>query len=346
MTTLKNILIVIATILWATACSSDILDEVPATNNNTEQTTGDASLSIRIASDAVVTRADATTETEQLADNEKKISSCVVAVFENNSNNIHEQYRIGYKYVDNNINQATDGSFTIQDIRCKEGNVKVVVIANLSEEAVSKLEGKYTYAEWREFSVKGIEVNNLVKFNEGKPLTLKSGENSVVIPLTQLAARVDISEISVTTPTDEMTASFEMAGMTATICDYSYVLSSYPFTDNTSSYNNQYTTDKTYNISKDAYVSFYSYSVASGTGTSEKDGAKDFVKITMTGVLNTTIGEVTESRNVTFTFPIQKNLYAGNLYRGNLIISSGLELVSLDLQTIPWVKKDIDVSLK
>lgn len=341
MATLKNIFIIIATVFLATACSSDILEDVPSTDNNNPNTevAEDASLTIRIASEGVQTKAGETTE--QLTESERDITSCVVAVFENTT----EKYRIGYKYISNGINQnVTDGSFTVDDIRCKEGKAWVVVIANLTDAQAAELEGKYTYSEWNTFSTKGIDANRLIKYNRKKEYNLASGDNTVEIQLTQLAARIDITDITVTPPAADMDASFKMSSMTATISDFSYVLAPYSYQDNTTSYRAEYNTNNTHNITKDAYVSFYSYSVDSSVEGTEAYG---FVKVTMTGTITTTTKEdVSESRDVTFSFNIYQKLSAGNLYRGSLTITSGLESVNLDLQTIPWEEKEIEVGLK
>lgn len=340
MATLKNIFIIIATVFLATACSSDILEDVPSTDNNNPNTevAGDASLTLRIASDGVQTKAGETTE--KLTASERKISSCVIAVFENTT----EKYRIGYRYISNVTNQSTtDGSFTVDDIRCKEGKALVVVIANLTATQAAELEGKYTYSEWNAFSTKGIDAKDLIKYNRKKEYNLTSGDNTVEIQLTQLAARIDITSITVTPPAVDMTASFEMSSMTATISDFSYVLAPFSYKDNTTSYHAEYSTNETHNLTEDAYVSFYSYSVDSSVEGTEAYG---FVKVTMTGTIKITKDGNVESRDVTFSFDIYKNIFAGNLYRGNLTMTSGLESVNLDLQTIPWEEKDIEVGLK
>lgn len=328
MATLKNILIVIATILWATACSSDILED---NGGNNIENGGAATLNVCLSDGDIATKA-AGRETAELTNTEKNIQTLVIAVFEKSTG-----YRVGLKVLNQTaVKAAYDGKSTyiVNEIPCKEGEMIVCAAANVETDL---FDGIYMHstneyqgdaANW--LSVTGINRGELVKVNNGVKVTLKKGDvENVDISLTQLPARVDIMNITVKTEKTE--ATYNMTSMNATINNNMYVFNSYAFENIISE-----SVEATPVEDSNALGSFYTYPAAAGK-----------LKVNITGSIKAKRTDGTSfDKTADFSFTINQDLVSGKLYRANIIVNSNLELVEVTFTPLDWVEENIGVGLK
>lgn len=184
----KNIISAILMVLSFAACSSDI-EGLDDNMTNTGANNGETSISVRMVTEGVSTKAGTTIDptTEEAA-----IKNYIIAVFETKSGE-----RVGYLKGSNSTNDieaAKSGvtGLTIGGIDCKAGIVDVLVIANLSEEDEIKFDAAYTYTDFTTQTVGSLI--NLVKVGSAMNQTINVGGNKTVsIELSQITAGVKVS---------------------------------------------------------------------------------------------------------------------------------------------------------
>lgn len=156
----------------------------------------DTSFDITLVSGGVETKA-APTGYEHATAEEIKIQTCAVAVFAGDG----DSRMVGFKYSTfNGTSNATyeqKEAYKVADIETRSGNVKILVVANstLSETELKKLD---TYAKFKNQSVAYDDANsfvasNLIKFGEVTAQIATTAKSEIVVPLTQVAARVDVT---------------------------------------------------------------------------------------------------------------------------------------------------------
>lgn len=169
----KNIISAILMVLSFAACSSDI-EGLDDNMTNTGANNGETSISVRMVTEGVSTKADTQSET--------LISNYVIAVFEKKSGE-----RVGY------ASGTANGSYLVtpivKGIDAKAGIVKVIVVANVDK--VNDFDNLYTYDQ---FSTKTVgNLNNLTKVGIKDDVTLSETENRLDVELKQLTARVNVT---------------------------------------------------------------------------------------------------------------------------------------------------------
>ena len=169
----KNIISAILMVLSFTACTSEI-EGLDDNMTNTGANNGETSISVRMMTEGVSTKAD--------TQSEKLISNYVIAVFEKKSGE-----RVGYA-----SGTADGGSLDtpiVKGINTKAGIVKVIVVANVDN--VNDFDNLYTYGQ---FSTKTVgNLTNLTKVGIKDDVTLSATENKLEVELKQLTARVNVT---------------------------------------------------------------------------------------------------------------------------------------------------------
>lgn len=169
----KNIISAILMVLSFTACTSEI-EGIDDNMTNTGANNGETSISVRMMTEGVSTKAD--------TQSEKLISNYVIAVFEKKSGE-----RVGYA-----SGTADGGSLDtpiVKGINTKAGIVKVIVVANVDN--VNDFDNLYTYGQ---FSTKTVgNLTNLTKVGIKDDVTLSATENKLEVELKQLTARVNVT---------------------------------------------------------------------------------------------------------------------------------------------------------
>lgn len=190
----KNIISAILMVLSFAACSSDI-EGLDDNMTNTGANNGETSISVRMVTEGVSTKAGTTID---LTTEEVAIKNYIIAVFETKSGE-----RVGYLKGSNNTNDidATKSgvtSLTIGGIDCKAGIVNVVVIANLNTDDEAKFDAAYTYSEFKTHTVNSLD--RLVKVGEesNKEISLDNNQSkAITVKLSQLTARVLVNVKSI-----------------------------------------------------------------------------------------------------------------------------------------------------
>lgn len=187
----KNIISAILMVLSFAACSSDI-EGLDDNMTNTSANNGETSISVRMVTEGISTKAGNEGTTIDPTTEEAAIKNYIIAVFETKSGE-----RVGYLKGSNNTNDidATKSGvtgLTIGGIDCKAGIVNVLVIANLSEKDEAKFDAAYTYKDFTTQTVGSLI--NLVKVGSAMNQTLNAGDNKTVsIELSQITAGVEVS---------------------------------------------------------------------------------------------------------------------------------------------------------
>ena len=189
---LKNIVGLISAIgLMLISCSKESMVDGPDVTAKS-----DTSFDITLVSEGVETKAPAPGYTYATAD-EIKIQTCAIAIFDASGK------MVGFKYSTfNGVSNDTYDSkeaYKVTDIETRSGDVKVLVVANpvLSE---AELKALNTYSTFKAQSVKHDNANaapltasNLIKFGEVTETLGTAVKQTIVVPLTQVAARVDVT---------------------------------------------------------------------------------------------------------------------------------------------------------
>lgn len=189
---LKNIVGLISAIgLMLVSCSKESMVDGPDVTAKS-----DTSFDITLVSEGVETKAPAPGYTYATAD-EIKIQTCAIAIFDASGK------MVGFKYSTfNGVSNDTYDSkeaYKVTDIETRSGDVKVLVVANpvLSE---AELKALNTYSTFKAQSVKHDNANaapltasNLIKFGEVTETLGTAVKQTIVVPLTQVAARVDVT---------------------------------------------------------------------------------------------------------------------------------------------------------
>lgn len=190
---LKNIVGLISAIgLMLVSCSKESMVDGPDVTAKS-----DTSFDITLVSEGVETKAPAPGYTYATAD-EIKIQTCAIAIFDAVSGKM-----VGFKHSTfNGVSNDTYDSkeaYKVTDIETRSGDVKVLVVANpvLSEAELKTLN---TYSTFKAQSVKHDNANaapltasNLIKFGEVTETLGTAVKQTIVVPLTQVAARVDVT---------------------------------------------------------------------------------------------------------------------------------------------------------
>lgn len=201
----KNIISAILMVLSFTACTSEI-EGIDDNMTNTGANNGETSISVRMMTEGVSTKAD--------TQSEKLISNYVIAVFEKKSGE-----RVGYA-----SGTADGGSLDtpiVKGINTKAGIVKVIVVANVDN--VNDFDNLYTYGQ---FSTKTVgNLTNLTKVGIKDDVTLSATENKLEVELKQLTARVNVTlnEPEVTGG-NNVTVNFKAYRYTASIAKTSMIV--------------------------------------------------------------------------------------------------------------------------
>lgn len=156
----------------------------------------DTSFDITLISGGVETKA-APAGYDYATAEEIKIQNCAVAVFAGEG----DSKMVGFKYATfggtSNTTYESKEAYKVKDIETKSGNVKILVVANspLSE---NELKALNTYSSFKAQSVTYADANSfvassLIKFGEVTENLSTSTKPEIVVPLTQLAARVDVT---------------------------------------------------------------------------------------------------------------------------------------------------------
>lgn len=170
----KNIILAILMVLSFAACSSEIegIDD-NMTNTNVNVNKGTTSISVRMMTEGMGTKAEASEEESE----GKAINNYIIAVFEAKSGE-----RIGYV---KGQNTATGSNVTVDT---KEGLVDIFVIANLAETDEVKFDAIYTSADFKAQTFGSL--NDLVKVGSAIGEEISGSEVTVPVELSQLTARV------------------------------------------------------------------------------------------------------------------------------------------------------------
>lgn len=173
----KNIILAILMVLSFTACSSEI-EGIDDNMTNTNVNNGTTSISVRMMTEGVDTKAEANSLTSE----DTAINNYIIAVFEHVS-----KERIGYV---RGKNTATGGAVTglKLEVDTKEGFVDIFVIANLNETDESLFDAIYTSTEFKN-QVFG-SLDDLVKVGSSIGKEISNVNETVTIELSQLSARV------------------------------------------------------------------------------------------------------------------------------------------------------------
>lgn len=173
----KNIISAILMVLSFTACTSEI-EGIDDNMTNTNVNNGTTSISVRMMTEGVDTKAEANSLTSE----DTAINNYIIAVFEHVS-----KERIGYV---RGKNTATGGAVTglKLEVDTKEGFVDIFVIANLNETDESLFDAIYTSTEFKN-QVFG-SLDDLVKVGSSIGKEISNVNETVTIELSQLSARV------------------------------------------------------------------------------------------------------------------------------------------------------------
>lgn len=173
----KNIILAILMVLSFAACSSEI-EGIDDNMTNTNVNNGTTSISVRMMTEGVDTKAEANSLTSE----DTAINNYIIAVFEHVS-----KERIGYV---RGKNTATGGAVTglKLEVDTKEGFVDIFVIANLNETDESLFDAIYTSTEFKN-QVFG-SLDDLVKVGSSIEKEISNVNETVTIELSQLSARV------------------------------------------------------------------------------------------------------------------------------------------------------------
>ena len=205
----KNIILAILMVLSFAACSSEIegIDD-NMTNTNVNVNKGTTSISVRMMTESVDTKADIQPELT--------IRNYVIAVFEEKSNQ-----RVGYALGDTKGGALVYPEVT--GIDAKVGEVTVIVVANVDN--VNEFDNLYTYEE---FSSKTVgALSNLTKVGKVEHVQLTKANNSLEVTLKQLTSRVNVTlnEPKVTViGENNITASIKAKGYSACIAETSKII--------------------------------------------------------------------------------------------------------------------------
>ena len=173
----KNIILAILMVLSFAACSSEI-EGIDDNMTNTNVNNGTTSISVRMMTEGVDTKAEANSLTSE----DTAINNYIIAVFEHVS-----KERIGYV---RGKNTATGGAVTglKLEVDTKDGFVDSFVIANLNETDESLFDAIYTSTEFKN-QVFG-SLDDLVKVGSSIEKEISNVNETVTIELSQLSARV------------------------------------------------------------------------------------------------------------------------------------------------------------
>ena len=173
----KNIILAILMVLSFAACSSEI-EGIDDNMTNTNVNNGTTSISVRMMTEGVDTKAEANSLTSE----DTAINNYIIAVFEHVS-----KERIGYV---RGKNTATGGAVTglKLEVDTKEGFVDIFVIANLNETDESLFDAIYTSTDFKN-QVFG-SLDDLVKVGSSIGKEISNVNETVTIELSQLSARV------------------------------------------------------------------------------------------------------------------------------------------------------------
>lgn len=176
----KNIILAILMVLSFAACSSEI-EGIDDNMTNTNVNNGTTSISVRMMTEGVGTKAEANSLTSE----DTAINNYIIAVFEHVS-----KERIGYV---RGKNTATGGAVTglKLEVDTKEGLVDIFVIANLNETDESLFDAIYTSTEFKN-QVFG-SLDDLVKVGSSIEKEISNVNETVTIELSQLSARVQVN---------------------------------------------------------------------------------------------------------------------------------------------------------
>lgn len=176
----KNIILAILMVLSFAACSSEI-EGIDNNMANTNVNNGTTSISVRMMTEGVGTKAEANSLTSE----ETAINNYIIAVFEHGS-----KERIGYV---KGQNQTTGGDVIglNLDVDTKEGLVDIFVIANLNEEDEALFGAIYTSTEFKKQTFGSL--NDLVKVGSAIEQEIFAGNANVTVRLSQLTARVRVN---------------------------------------------------------------------------------------------------------------------------------------------------------
>lgn len=189
---LKNIFgLISAMSLALVACSEEsVIDETDVMGKP------DTSFDITLVTDGVETKA-ASAGYDYATAEEIKIQTCAVAVFAGDG----DSKMVGFKYAtfngQSNTHLGSKEAYEVKDVETKSGNVKVLVVANPSLTEV-ELKALNTYNKFKAQSISHTDANsfvasNLIKFGEVTQVLGTDRRPSIVVPLTQVAARVDVT---------------------------------------------------------------------------------------------------------------------------------------------------------
>lgn len=167
------------------SCSEEIVVDEFETNT---------SFNITLTTSGVETKA--ATANSFATSEELKINNCAIAIF-NTADKM-----VGFKYATfaNGAPSATIDNkdlYKIEGITTQSGNVRILVVANPTT-TEADLKGLFTYSAFKGQSVAYAAANqfkasSLIKFGE-KAMELKpDNKDEIQIPLTQVAARVDVT---------------------------------------------------------------------------------------------------------------------------------------------------------
>lgn len=206
----KNIILAILMVLSFAACSSEI-EGIDNNMTNTNVSNGTTSISVRMMTEGVGTKAEANSLTSE----ETAINNYVIAVFEEKS-----EERVGYAF-----GGITGGSLDtpiVKGIDAKAGKVTVIVVANVDDTSV--FDNLYTYQDFTSMTVGNL--NNLTKVGIKTNVTLSAEYNSLEVTLNQLTSRVNVTlnEPKVSGGSD-VTAEFKAYSYSASIVENSRVIS-------------------------------------------------------------------------------------------------------------------------
>ncbi|WP_293674437.1 fimbrial protein [uncultured Parabacteroides sp.] len=189
---LKNIVGLISAIgLILISCSKESMVDGPDVTGKS-----DTSFDITLVSEGVETKASAPGYTYATAD-EIKIQTCAIAVFDTSGKMVGFNYST-FSGVSNDTYESKE-AYKITGIETRSGDVKILVVANpvLSEAALKALN---TYAAFKAQSIAHNDANatsltasNLIKFGEVTKTLGTTTKQTIVVPLTQVAARVDVT---------------------------------------------------------------------------------------------------------------------------------------------------------
>ncbi|MDR2968965.1 MAG: hypothetical protein LBV32_05105 [Tannerellaceae bacterium] len=196
---LKNILLIVSAAGMLFSCTKDIIDNNPPVPED-----GEVVLSLAVSpEDVVVSRADSYTGEDgkvyyPATDAEKTIDHCLLVVFDS-EDKVYSWYKYGQEEGETALGTPDENFvYTLTGVKAKAGETRFLVIANETTDYSSLLVKGTPYSDFADADIIETDAeatftpSSLVKAGQLEK-EISATDKTVAIPLTQLAARVDVT---------------------------------------------------------------------------------------------------------------------------------------------------------